>query len=82
MKTSNLHLRKILLIEYLLGIQDEKVFDKVESTIQKSLKTIKPADIVFSKKELIKRAEFSEKQIKKGLVMSQKDLENQAKNWK
>ena len=80
MKTS-LQLRKISLIEYLLGIQDEKVFAKVESSIHKSLKSIKTDDIVFSKEDLIQRAEFSNKQIKKKLVMNQKDRESQSKNW-
>ena len=74
-------LLKISLIEYLLGIQDEKIFDKIESTIHKSLKSIKPVDIVFSKSELIERADFSNKQIKKGHVLSQKELEAQSKNW-
>ncbi len=81
MKSSTLQLRKISLIEYLLGIQDEKVFAKVESTILKSIKSVKPADIVFSKNELIERAEFSNKQIKKGHVLNQKDLEAQSKSW-
>ena len=81
MKSSTLQLRKISLIEYLLGIQDEKVFAKVESNIHKSIKSVKPADIIFSKDELIERAEFSNKQIKKGHVLSQKDLEAQSKNW-
>lgn len=81
MKTSSLQLRKINLIEYLLGIQDEKTFDKIESTIHKSLKSIKPVDIVFTKDELIERAEFSNKQIKKELVLTQKELEAQSKNW-
>jgi hypothetical protein len=35
MKSSGLHLRKISLIEYLLNIQDEKTFSKIELTIQK-----------------------------------------------
>jgi hypothetical protein len=81
MKSSSLQLRKISLIEYLLGIQDEKTFDKIESSIQKSLKSIKPVDIVFSKNELVERAEFSNNQIKKGHVLSQKELETQSKNW-
>ena len=81
MKSSSLQLRKISLIEYLLGIQDEKTFDKIESNIHKSLKSIKPVDIVFSKSELIERADFSNKQIKKGHVLSQKELEAQSKNW-
>lgn len=81
MKSSSLQLRKISLIEYLQGIKDEKTFDKIESTIHKRLKSIKPVDIVFSKSELIERAEFSNKQIKKGHVLSQKELEAQSKNW-
>ena len=81
MKSSSLQLRKISLIEYLLGIQDEKVFAKVESNIHKSIKSLKPSDIVFSKDEIIERAEFSNKQIKKGHVLNQKELEIQAKNW-
>ena len=81
MKSSSLQLRKMSLIEYLLGIQDEKLFAKVESTIQKKIKSVKPSDIVFTKDELINRAEFSNKQIKMGHVLSQKDLVNQSKNW-
>lgn len=69
------------LIEYLLGIQDEKVFSKVESNIHKSIKSVKPTDIVFTKEDLIERAEFSNKQIKKGLVLSQEELETQSKKW-
>ena len=81
MKSSNLQLRKISLIEFLLGIQDEKIFNKVESSIHKSIKTVNPNDIVFTKKDIIERAEFSNKQIKKGHVLSQKELEAQSKNW-
>jgi len=81
MKSSSLQLRKISLIEYLLGIQDEKTFSKVESTIHKSLKSVNPIDIVFTKDEIIERAEFSNRQIKKGHVLNQKELEEQSKNW-
>jgi hypothetical protein len=69
------------LIEYLLGIQDEKIFKKVEESIHKNFKSINPADIVLSKEDLIKRAEFSNKQIKKGHTLTQKELEQQSKNW-
>jgi hypothetical protein len=81
MKSSTLQPRKISLIEYLLGIQDEKVFAKVEANIHKSIKSVKPSDIIFSKDELIKQTEFSNKQIKKGHVLNQKDLETQSQNW-
>jgi hypothetical protein len=81
MRSTNLQLRKISLIEFLLGIQDEKTFAKVESTIQKSIKSLKANDIVFTKSEIIERAEFSNKQIKKGHILNQKELEVQSKNW-
>ncbi len=81
MKSTNLQLKKISLIEFLLGIQDEKIFAKVESNIHKSIKSIKPYDIVFTKEDIVERAEFSNRQIKKGHVLSQKELEIQSKNW-
>ena len=77
----SLQLRKMNLIEYLLGVQDEKVFDKIESTIQKSIKDVKPSDIIFTKNDMVERIEFSNKQIKKGHVLTQKELEKQSKNW-
>ena len=67
MKQSSLQFRKISLIEYLLGIKDERTFDKIESSIQKKLKSIKTVDIVFSMNELVQSAEFSSNQIKKGM---------------
>ncbi|MBK9318526.1 MAG: hypothetical protein IPM91_06665 [Bacteroidetes bacterium] len=81
MKSMSLQLRKLNLIEYLLGVQDEKVFDKIESTIQKSIKNVKPGDVVFTKNDLIERVEFTNKQIKKGHTLTQKELEQQSKNW-
>jgi hypothetical protein len=81
MKSSNLQLRKMSLIEYLPGIQDEKIFDQVETTIQETLKSIKPVDLIFTKDQLIDRAKFSNRQIKKGHVLNQKELEAQSKNW-
>ncbi len=43
--------------------------------LEERLKSIKIADIVFKKEELIIRAESSNNQIKKGLVVNQKELE-------
>ena len=81
MKSMSRQLRKMNLIEYLLGVQDEKVFDKIESTIQKSIKTVKPNDIIFTKHDLVERAKYSNKQIKKGHTLTQKEIEQQSKNW-
>ena len=53
MKAIKLQTRKMNLIEFLLGVQDEKVFTKIESTIHKSIKSIKPNDLVFTKQDLL-----------------------------
>jgi len=69
------------LIEYLMGIQDETLFKKVENSIQESLKSVKPEDQQLTKEKLVERAEFSNEQIKKGFVVNQKDIEQQSENW-
>ena len=81
MSVSKLKSRKLSLIEFLLSIQDEKVFDKLEANIQKSLKLLHVNDFVLTKNELKKRANISTGQIKAGKVLSQKALEDQSKNW-
>jgi len=81
MSASKLKSRKLSLIEFLLSIQDEKVFDKLEANIRKSLKSLHVNEIVFTKNELKKRATISTSQIKSGKVLSQKALEEQSKNW-
>ena len=81
MSASKLKSRKLSLIEFLLSIQDEKVFDKLEANIQKSLKSLHVNYFVLTKNELKKRANISTSQIKAGRVLSQKALEDQSKNW-
>lgn len=81
MKTTNLKLRKMSLIEYLLGVHDEKTFDKIETSIHKTVKNLNSNNIVFTKNDLIERAEFSNNQIEKGHVLTQEELEIQSKNW-
>ncbi len=67
MKSTSLQLRKINLVECLLVIQDEKLFTKVEANIYNCFKSLKPNDIIFTKDEIIKRAEFSTNKLKKVL---------------
>jgi hypothetical protein len=81
MNAVNFKLRKMSLIEYLMGIQDETLFKKVENSIQESLKSVKPEEQQFTKEMLVERAEISNNQIKKGFVVNQKDIEQQSENW-
>lgn len=71
--------RKLNIIEYLIGLEDEKVFEKIETTILKSKKaaSIRP----FTNEELIARAEQSDRDYFSGKTITQEDLEKESKNW-
>jgi hypothetical protein len=66
------------LVEYLLNIQDEDLFNAIATKIEDSLKN-SPNE--FTQQELIERAQISNLQIKEGKVISHSDLENQSLNW-
>ncbi len=73
--------RKLNIIEYLIGLEDEKVFEKIETTVLK-LKTKKAASIrPFTNKELIARSAKSDKDYLFGKVTTQEKLEKESKNW-
>lgn len=78
MSASNFKLRKLSLVEYLLNIQDENLFNSIASKIEDSLKDTPNQ---FTQQELINRAQISNLQINEGKVISQSDLENQSLNW-
>ncbi len=73
----DLQTRKLNLIQYLLNLQDENLFNKIESFIitkEKDLKT-------FTKDELVARAEKSNQDYLEGKFVSQDELETQSENW-
>lgn len=78
MSATNFKLRKLSLVEYLLNIQDEELFNAIATKIEDSLKK-SPNE--FTQQELIERAQISNLQIKEGKVISHSDLENQSLNW-
>jgi hypothetical protein len=79
----DLQSRKLNIIKYLIGLQDEKVFSKIESTIIESekareiAKNLKP----FTQKELLSRAKQSSKDYKAGRFMTQQQLEKESESW-
>ena len=81
-KTSimDLHIRKLKIIEYLIGLQDEKIFRRIESQIEETRNNDKSKDII-SKTELIERAKRSNKDYREGNVITQDQLENESKKW-
>ena len=73
--------RKLNIIEYLIGLEDEKVFEKIETTELK-LKTNKAASIrPLTNEELIARAENSDIDYLSGRITTQEELEKESKNW-
>ena len=77
----DLQTRKLNLIEYLIRLQDEKMFKIIEDSINKSMKTndkeIKP----FTQEELISRANESNTNYLSGDTKTQDQLETESKDW-
>jgi hypothetical protein len=79
----DLQTRKLNAIEYLAGLDDEKIFRIIESVISEVRKiqiekrSIKP----FTRKELIDRAKKSSQDYLAGNFISQEQLEKESENW-
>ena len=79
----DLHIRKLKIIEYLIGLQDEKLFRRIESQIEET-RNIQNKDKfkdIISKTELIERAKRSNKDYTEGNVITQDQLGNDSKKW-
>ncbi|MCX6222572.1 MAG: hypothetical protein NTZ69_16510 [Bacteroidia bacterium] len=77
----DLQTRKLNAIGYLINLQDEKIFSKIESAIIDSQKLDKRNLQPFTKKQLIDRANQSNKDYHSGSVKTQKQLEIESENW-
>lgn len=77
----NLQTRKLNIIEYLISIQDVKVFSKIESTILDISQLEKQKIKTFTQKKLIERAKRSNDDYLAGRVKSQSQLEKESENW-
>lgn len=78
----DLQSRKLNLIGYLIDIQDEQVFSKIESQIlgnreQNSQQNLKQ----FTQEELINRAEEANREYLAGKTKTQDQLEAESKGW-
>lgn len=77
----DLQTRKLNAIGYLINLQDEKVFTKIEATID-SIRNQKDAGLrPFTKKQLIDRANQSNQDYLSGRFKSQEQLELESENW-
>lgn len=73
----DLQTRKLNLIQYLIDLQDENLFSKIESLIITKDKELKP----FTEEELVQRAQKSNQDYLEGKFISQEELETQSENW-
>ena len=77
----DLQTRKLNAIGYLINLQDEKVFTKIEATID-SIRIQKDSRLKpFTKKQLIERAKRSNQDYLAGRFKSQEQLELESENW-
>ncbi|HEY3372695.1 MAG TPA: hypothetical protein VGK10_17725 [Prolixibacteraceae bacterium] len=79
MKRLNIQERKLNVIEQLIILNDEEVFEKVEALINSSFK--KSPLKKLTKQELENRARISNKNIEKGEIYSQEEVEKISQNW-
>jgi len=75
--------RKLKAIEFLIGLNDESVLAKIESTILKQKKAIRnfASFSPMSQEQIIKRAQISTSDYLSGSFVSQEQLETESKNW-
>ena len=77
----DLQTRKLNAIGYLINLQDEKIFSKIESTIVDFQKLDKRSLKPRTKKQLIDRAKQSDNDYRAGRVKTQKQIETESENW-
>ena len=77
----DLKTRKLNAIEYLIGIQDEKVFSRIEAAIFQSKKDKERELKPLSQRQLLERAKKSNKDYTSRKVKTQEELEIESENW-
>jgi hypothetical protein len=77
----DLQTRKLNLIEYLIGLQDEKIFKRIEDSIINDLQAKNPSLEQITQEELTVRAQKSNNDYIAGKVMDQEQLEKESGNW-
>ena len=77
----DLQTRKLNIIEYLIGLKDEKMFRIIEDLIKTSKRAKKLPSRPFTEQELIERAKKSNKDYLAGNFTDQDELEIESKKW-
>lgn len=79
----DLQTRKLNAIEYLIGLKDDKIFQKIEATILESMKSVDLEKNIKSltQKQLIDRANRSNQDYLNGKFKTQEELEIESQSW-
>lgn len=77
----DLKTRKLNAIEYLIGLQDEKVFSRIEAMILQSKKDSERELKPLSQRQLLERARKSNKDYSSGKIKTQEELEIESESW-
>ncbi|MGC4129052.1 MAG: hypothetical protein QM564_05700 [Bergeyella sp.] len=77
----DLQTRKLNLITYLAGLQDESFFAKIEDYIFKKKQKTEKEFTPFSEEELLNRVEKSQKDLENGRCKTQDELEKISEFW-
>ena len=73
------HESKLKIIEQLIILDDDAVFNQIENLINKAFH--RPAHTKLSQTELVNRAELSNKDIAEKNILSQSAAEKLSENW-
>ena len=79
----DLQTRKLKAIKYLVGVRDEKVLSRIESTVvevqkqQIARRNVKP----FTQEQVVERAKRSTQDYLLGKCTTQEQLEKKSENW-
>ena len=82
-KFMDLQTRKLKAIEYLIGLRDEKILRKIESTIMEVQKqqTVQRSVKPLSVEQLVDRSTRSANDYLTGKFKTQEHLEEESENW-
>ena len=80
-RAMNLETRKYDVIRYLVNLQDESLFLKIESAIAQARRGEQDEPKRLTRQQLIDRAELSNKDYLAGRVKTQQELELESEDW-
>ena len=72
---------KLQLIEQLVQVDDRHLLEEIKQLLKREVAGYRPDGTPITSKDIVTRAEESDKAIEKGDVISLEDIEEEAKSW-